>query len=113
MIAPYALGGSRIAQAVLRPTVVEFIELATRTEHLELQIEQTQITGGSALAGATLSSSRLRQEYGLIIVAVKKRHGAMIYTPQADLVMEVGDILIALGQRSQLDHLEKMVSPTG
>jgi uncharacterized protein with PhoU and TrkA domain len=46
-------------------------------------------------------------------VAVKKRHGAMIYTPQADLVMEVGDILIALGQRSQLDHLEKMASPAG
>jgi voltage-gated potassium channel len=113
VIEPYALGGSRIAQAVLRPTVLEFIELATKTEHLELQIEQTQIQSGSSLAGATLTASRLRQDYGLIIVAIKKRHGAMLYTPPPETVMEAGDILIALGRRSQLEQLESLaVVPT-
>jgi voltage-gated potassium channel len=110
VVAPYALSGSRIAQAVLRPNVLDFIDLATRTEHLELQIEQTQIGPASPLAGATLTSSRLRQDYGLIIVAVKKRHGAMIYTPPPESVMEVGDILIALGRRSQLDQLELLAA---
>ena len=43
VVAPFALGGSKVVQAVIRPTVVEFIELATRTEHLELQIEQTEV----------------------------------------------------------------------
>lgn len=108
VIAPYALGGTRIAQAVLRPTVVEFIELATRTEHLELQIEQTQIAAGSPLAEVSLGSSRLRPELGIIIVAIKKRHGAMIYTPSPETILEVGDILIVLGRRSQLDQLEKL-----
>ena len=61
VVAPYALGGSKVAQAVIRPTVLEFIELATRTESLELQIEQTQVTAGSQLAGATLTNSRLRR----------------------------------------------------
>jgi voltage-gated potassium channel len=110
VIAPYALGGSKIAQAVLRPTVLEFIELATKTEHLELQIEQTQIAASSALAGVSLSKSRLRHDFGLIIVAIKKKHGAMIYTPPAETVLEVGDILIALGRRSQLDQLEAMAT---
>jgi voltage-gated potassium channel len=108
VIAPYLLGGTRIAQAVLRPTVMEFIELATRTEHLELQIEQTLIAPSSPLCGASLTSSRLRSDYGLIIVAIKKRHGAMIYTPLPETVMEAGDTLIALGRRSQLDQLEKL-----
>jgi voltage-gated potassium channel len=108
VIAPYALGGARIAQAVLRPTVMEFIEVATKTEHLELQIEQTQVREGSSLAGATLTSSRLRQDFGLIIVAIKKRPGMMIYTPSPETVMEEGDTLIALGRRSQLDQLERM-----
>ena len=110
VIAPYQLGGSKIAQAVLRPTVLEFIELATKTEHLELQIEQTQIAPSSALAGVNLSNSRLRHDFGLIIVAIKKKHGAMIYTPPADTVLEVGDTLIALGRRTQLDQLDAMAS---
>jgi voltage-gated potassium channel len=110
VIAPYLLGGTRIAQAVLRPTVMEFIELATRTEHLELQIEQTLITPGSSLSGANLTTSRLRSDYGLIIVAIKKRHGAMIYTPPPETVMEAGDTLIALGRRAQLDQLEKLAA---
>src|SRR5262249_14655172 len=71
VVAPYALGGSKVTQAVLRPTVLDFIELATRTEHLELQIEETQVSAGSQLAGANLSASRLRQDLGLIIVAIK------------------------------------------
>jgi voltage-gated potassium channel len=113
VIAPYALGGSRIAQAVLRPTVLEFIELATKTEHLELQIEQTLVVAGSPLAGTTLTASRLRQDHGLIIVAIKKGRGTMIYTPPPETVMEAGDTLIALGRRSQLDHLEKVAAAKG
>jgi voltage-gated potassium channel len=108
VVAPYAIGGNKVAQAVLRPTVLDFIELATRTEHLELQLEQTEVAGGSQLAGTTLTQSRVRAELGLIIVAIKKRHGAMLYTPAPDTVLEEGDILIALGKRSQLDQLEQL-----
>ena len=107
VIAPYELGGTRIAQAVMRPTVMEFIELATRTEHLELQIEQTLIKPVSALVGSTLAGSKLRQDLGLIIVAIKKASGAMAYTPPPETVLEAGDTLIALGRRDQLDVLEK------
>lgn len=110
VVAPYALGGNKIAQTVLRPTVLEFIELATRTEHLELQLEQTLIAVGSPLAGASLAGSRLRQDVGLIIVAIKKRDGTMVYTPPAEAVLEAGDTLVALGRRNHLDHLEKLAS---
>jgi voltage-gated potassium channel len=108
VVAPYALSGSRIAQAVLRPNVLEFIDLATKTEHLELQIEQTQIGPSSSLSGATLTTSRLRQDYGLIIVAVKQRHGAMIYTPPPETAIEAGDTLVALGKKSQMEQLERV-----
>jgi voltage-gated potassium channel len=113
VVAPYALGGSKVAQAVLRPTVLDFIELATRTEHLELQIEETQVAPGSQLAGTTLAASHVRQDLGLIIVAVKKRDGAMIYTPPPETIMEGGDTLIALGRRMQLDQLEGMAKAKG
>jgi voltage-gated potassium channel len=113
VISPYVLGGCKIAQAVLRPAVLEFIELATKTEQLELQIEETRIGPHSSLAGVSLAESRLRQEVGLIVVAIKKKGGAMIYTPPADVVIEAGDTLIALGRRSHLDRLEKLATGKG
>jgi voltage-gated potassium channel len=82
VVSPYAIGGQRVAQAVLRPNVMDFIELATRSEHLELQIEETEIRAGSPLGGRTLKESRIRQELGIIIiVAIKKPDGKMIFNP--------------------------------
>jgi voltage-gated potassium channel len=110
VVSPYAIGGFRVAQAVLRPTVVDFIELATAAEHLELQMEEAQISSHSALAGTNLKDSRLRQDQGIIIVAIKKRSGHMLFNPSADAVIEAGDILITLGHRKQLDRLDKLAS---
>jgi len=110
VVSPYAIGGARVAHAVLRPTVMDFIELATRSEHLELQMEETLIGAKSRLAGATLKDSNLRQEFGLIIVAIKKAAGTMLFNPPSDARMEAGDILITLGHRKQLNQLEMLAS---
>lgn len=108
VISPYIIGGSRVAQAVLRPTVVDFIELATRTEHLEIQLEETQIARGSPLAGKALRDSQLRQQFGIIIVAIKTAAGRMVFNPPGEAVIEANDILILLGNREQLDQLDKL-----
>jgi voltage-gated potassium channel len=108
VVSPYVIGGARMAHAILRPTVVDFIELATRTEHLDLQIEEVQLTSRSKLVGAMLRDSRLRQDQGIVIVAIKKATGHMVYNPQSDTVFEAGDILIVLGNREQLDELERL-----
>jgi voltage-gated potassium channel len=106
VVSPYVIGGGRVAEAVLRPTVVDFIELATRTEHLALQIEEVQIAPGSRLVGASVRDSQIRQDLGLIIVAIKRAAGEMLFNPAPDAVMGPGDILITLGPRQQLDELE-------
>lgn len=111
VVSPYAISGFRVAQAVLRPAVVDFIELATRTEHLDLQIEETIIHTSSALCGITLQASNLRQNLGVIVVAIKKADGAMVYNPPGYAVLEGGDTLIALGHRQQLDQLDAVAGP--
>lgn len=108
VVSPYAIGGQRVAQAVLRPAVMDFIELATRSEHLELQIEETVIQAASGLAGRTVRDSGLRRELGLIVVAVKKPDGRMLFNPDSGQVIQAGDVLITLGHRQQLDRLERL-----
>lgn len=106
VVSPYTIGGQRVAQAVVRPAVVDFIELATSSQHLELQIEETEVRPASQLSGRSLKDSGIRQELGIIIVAIKKPDGRMVFNPEGALVIEPGDRLITLGHRQQLDRLE-------
>lgn len=106
VVSPYRIGGKRVAQAVLRPTVMDFLELATQTQHLELQIEEARIAAKSPLVGSTLQDSRLRKDLGIIIVAIKKSSGRMVFNPAPETALEIGDILIAMGDRQQLDRLD-------
>jgi voltage-gated potassium channel len=110
VVSPYQIGGTRLAHAVLRPTVVDFIEVATQTEHVELQIEEAQVGPGSPLAGATLRDSGLRADLRVMIVALKKPAGKMLFNPAPDHLIEAGDILVAIGRREDVDHLQALAS---
>ena len=105
VVSPYEIGGTRVAQAVIKPTVVDFIELTTRTEHIALQLEERKVEPNSTLAGRNLRDSRLHADHHLIIVAIKKHSGHMIFNPPADTVLEAGDILVAIGHRDHLGTL--------
>jgi voltage-gated potassium channel len=108
VVSPYSIGGHRVAQAVLRPNAMDFIELATRSEHHELQIEEIELGPGSALVGRSLKASPIRSELGIIIVAIKKPGAKMVFNPAPEALLEAGDLLITLGHRQQLDRLEAM-----
>lgn len=108
VISPYVIGGMRIAQAVLRPNVVDFIELATHSEHMELQMEEIAIQQDSKLEGKSLKDSGIRIELGIIVVAIKKKTGHMEYNPPANYVLSAEDTLIVLGQPDRIKQLEKL-----
>jgi voltage-gated potassium channel len=108
VISPYVIGGHRVAQAVLRPAVMDFLELATREDYLELQIEEVEVGAGSALAGAQIKDTGIRRDLGIIVVAVKRGREQMLFNPAPEMVLAAGDTLIALGHREQLERLERM-----
>ncbi len=107
VVSPYALGGSRVAHAVLRPNVVDYLDLATGSEFYDLQIEELVIRPNSELDGVTLKDSRIHTELGIMVVAIKKSAGGMVFNPPGDARMENGDTLIALGRRAEIERLEK------
>ncbi len=106
VVSPYHTGGLRIANMILKPAVVDFIELATKSGNLEIQIEEIEIRPGSALSGKTLEASGIGRDLGIIIVAVKKPDGTMQFNPTSRTVINPGDTLIALGDKLKLKALE-------
>jgi len=108
VISPYTIGASRMAQAILRPSVVDFIELATASEHLALQIEEISVVTHSVLAGKTLVDSGIRQSMGIIIVGIKEADGKMTFNPPPTKKIEPNSVLIILGERPAIGQLEKI-----
>jgi voltage-gated potassium channel len=108
VVSPYHIGGLRIAHTVLKPAVVDFIEFATKSGNLDLQIEEITILEGSRLVGLTLDQCGIGRELGIIIVAVKKRSGEMQFNPIYSTLFDAEDTLIALGEATKLKALEDM-----
>ena len=111
VVSPYSFAGQRIAQSLLRPHVVSFLDTATTHLGMDLEIGEIHITTGSKFAGKTLETSRIRQERGIIVLAIKRRD-SMRFNPAPDERIEPDDCLIAMGEPAQLRQLEQSVTST-
>ncbi len=107
IVSPYSFAGQRIAQTFLRPHVVSFLDTATTHLGMDLEIGEISVGPGSGFAGKTIETSRIRQERGVIVLAIKRGQG-MRFNPSPDDRIEAGDFLIAMGEPSQLRQVEQM-----
>jgi voltage-gated potassium channel len=109
---PYDIGARSMANTILRPTVIDFIELAMHNRSLDLQMEELTVGEKSEMKNLTLMESAIRKDFDLIVVAIKKGTGEMIFNPSSQAKIQVGDILVALGDRENLTRLEKKLGIT-
>ena len=105
IVSPYSFAGQRIAQTFLRPHVVSFLDTATTHLGIDLEIGEICIGADSGFAGKTIETSRIRQERGVIVLAIKRGQG-MRFNPAPDDRIEAGDFLIAMGEPAQLRQVE-------
>jgi voltage-gated potassium channel len=106
-LTPHLLGGLRMAQLVLRPTVINFLDMAIHGNDLNLQMEEVIIPESSKIVGKNLIESQLRPRFNLIIIAIKKEDGTMIYNPQAGEILEGRDTLIVVGKKTDLKKFKE------
>jgi len=95
-VSPHAIVAGRMAQAVLRPAVLDFIELATRKEYPDLQLEEQHVLPAGPLDGVTVGGSGLRSHAGFLLVAIKRHDGHLSFNPENDALIAAGDTLITL-----------------
>jgi voltage-gated potassium channel len=113
VVSPYHIGGLRMAHTVLKPAVVDFIEFATKSGNIDLQIEEITIQEGSQLVNLSLDECGIGRDLGIIIVAIKQKTGEMRFNPTFRTAIQIGDTLIAVGETSKLAVLEKMAAKEG
>lgn len=105
VLSPYALGGRRMAAMALRPNVVQFLDVVTHAEDLELWLEEVSIGEDSPLSGMSLGETRVRSQTGALVLAVVGPDGRLVTNPESDFALASGSRVIALGTRTQLRAL--------
>jgi voltage-gated potassium channel len=106
VISPYQIGAVQMAQTAIRPAVVDFVELATSSDNLELAMEEIPIAPKSALVNHSILDAGLRQRFGIIVVGIQRRDRHMDFNPAPETSILAGDRLVVLGRPESLKLLE-------
>lgn len=105
VIKPYEHVGQRMAQLLLRPGIVEFMDTVAHEAGKDIKMEEITISEGSELVGGSLLDSPIRNELNIIIVVIHRADGELIYNPSSTVELRAGDRMIAVGDRENLRRL--------
>jgi voltage-gated potassium channel len=106
VVSPYTLSGLKIAQSLMRPTLVDFMDLIIRRKELSLVMEEVPVTENSPIRDRSLAEADIRRVSNVIVVAVKKPLQEIHFNPSPDVKLEVGDILLVLGGKDEVAGFE-------
>jgi len=110
VFAPYSNAGHQLALSLLRPHVVQFLDVATRSIGLDVGIEQVRVAASSEFVSRSLQQLQVRRELGVIVLAIRKADGQMQFNPPADAIIDADDCLIVMGERDNLRRLEQRLT---
>jgi len=110
VFAPYAITGHRLAQSLLRPHVVQFLDFTTKDIGEDIALEQVRVSESSMMVSKTIREMQLGRELGVIVMAVRRRDGQMEFNPSADTAIHGGDYLIVMGRLENLRTLENTLA---
>jgi len=110
VLSPYHFIGHRMAQLLLRPNVLDFVDAAFGRERLDFEIGEVKIAEKSNLVGKKLGDSEIPRQAGVIVLALRNPGGKMIFNPPPESVIQADDCLIVIGGDEQLRRLESLAS---
>ena len=110
VFAPYAITGHRLAQSLLRPHVVQFLDFTTKDVGEDIAIEQVRVAASSEMVSKTIKEMQLRKEVGVIVMAIRRESGEMVFNPPAETAVQGGDYLIVMGRPGNLRTLETLLA---
>jgi voltage-gated potassium channel len=113
VISPYEIGGRSLAHAALRPSVLSFFEMATtRRAQESLGVEELLVREGSPMIGQTLQQSRVRERFGVNVVAHRLPSGALELNPAPGQEIQKGTVLIVMGKAEGLRNMSRELLPS-
>jgi len=109
VISPYSISGQRIASSIVRPAVVDFIELSHPTGSSEFSLEEIVVAPGCAACDLPLADL-LARNVSVSVVAIQRGSEAIRIRPEADDVLQAEDHVVAVGDSENLARLAELAA---
>ena len=103
-LSAYQWGGMRIAASILRPSVVDFLELSVPGRESEVDLEEIKVEAGSPIDGRTIAEIE-RANARLRVVAIKRGDEPISMIPESASRVQSGDYLVVIGEATSLKRL--------
>jgi voltage-gated potassium channel len=111
VISPILIGSHRMAQALMKPAVADFMD-SIAAETLDVGFEQVEVEPQSVYVGKKLRDTNIRAALDIVIVAIRRKGGEMFYHPSGETHIETGDMLVAIGRPESLVEMIKLARGT-
>jgi voltage-gated potassium channel len=113
VVLPYTAAGRAMANLVLKPQVMSFLDTVTTATGPDLHMAEIEVDPTCRNAGRSIRDIRVRHETGAMIVALRKRDGSFDTTPDPDAMIEAGDVVVGMGTTEELQRLEDLFARQG
>lgn len=107
---PYTMAGRQLADALLRPHVVEFLDFTGTNIGPKVTMEQVCVTPKAEFSRKTFGQLLELRESGVVVLAIRKQGGETMFNPSPEFEISAGDFLIVMGERSNLQKLEQILA---
>jgi voltage-gated potassium channel len=104
VVAPTIIGSHSMARALLKPAVADFMDSIV-AETLDLAFEEVAVEQSSTFIGKRLADTNIRAELDLVIVAIRRKNGEMIFHPSGEIIIREGDLLVSIGKAESMQQL--------
>jgi voltage-gated potassium channel len=108
-VSAHQMGGLRVANALLRPSVVEFVELTHPRVGEEVDLEEVRIAAGSSSVGLTVRALEQRAPR-LRVVGLKRADARMQLVPDENQALAADDLLVVIGERARVEQIARIAS---
>jgi voltage-gated potassium channel len=105
VLSPYSITGHRLAQALVRPQVVQLLDFAGHTVGLDVTMEQLRVAGAAQQLRNLVTS-----DAGLIVLGIGRSDGKMVFNPAPDAEVSEGDVLVVMGEQPNLRRMESRLA---
>lgn len=110
VVCPQSIGAARIVDVLLRPAIVDFVEMAHKG--VDLEMDQLTLQAGCPMLGRTLREVSLPSRVGAMVVAIRHPDGTALYNPGPDVSLGMGDTIVLIGRRGVAAAIEHLQEPT-
>ena len=108
VVNPYITGGHRMAELLISPFVEDTVSLETPNDMaVDFSLEEFAVEGLSTYNGKTIAETKLREDYGLLIVAIANVNGETELNPGSKKRLLSGQKIMIIGSQENLTRFKE------